>query len=73
HEGFLNRKCNISEDDINYLQYDNDDLEEWREKWLLKYNFNKCCVLHYGHNSPNYTYHMHEKDEQKEIRTQGQI
>ena len=61
--------CTNSEDYINDLQCDNDDLEEWSDKWLLRYNVDKCCVLHYGLNSPHHTYHMHEKGEQKEIRS----
>lgn len=37
-------------------------------KWLLRYNVDKCCVLHYGLNNPHHTYHMHEKGKLKDIR-----
>ena len=30
--------CTNSKDDINDLQCDNDELEEWSDKWLLSYN-----------------------------------
>ena len=37
------------------------------DKWLLKFNVNKCCYLHYGYNDRNHTYQMYENVIQKEV------
>ena len=36
----------------NYLK----NLENWSEKWLLKFNTSKCKVLHFGHHNPEVEY-----------------
>ena len=59
--------CTNTDTDIEDLQLDNDDLNDWSGKWLLKFNVGKCCTLHYGYNNPNHTYQMYENGIQKEI------
>ena len=59
--------CTNTDTDIEDLQLDNDDLDDWSGKWLLKFNVGKCCTLHYGYNNPNHTYQMYENGIQKEI------
>lgn len=48
---------NIADTDTDKLriQNDTDKLEEWSEKWLLKFNVDKCCTMHYGHNNTEHT------------------
>ncbi|KAJ8018258.1 LINE-1 reverse transcriptase-like [Holothuria leucospilota] len=36
-------------------------LMEWTEKWQMKFNVNKCAVLHFGFNNPNNHYFMDGK------------
>ena len=31
---------------------------EWSEAWQMKFNVNKCKVMHYGFNNPSYEYLM---------------
>jgi Reverse transcriptase (RNA-dependent DNA polymerase)/Endonuclease-reverse transcriptase len=38
-----------SEEDSESLQNDLDKLEEWSDKWMLKFNTAKCKVMHIGH------------------------
>ena len=57
-----------SDSDIEELQHDNEKLEDWSDKWLLRFNIGKCCTLHYGYNNPNHTYEMHENGLPKDIR-----
>ena len=41
----------IAEDnDSSFLQADLKRLEEWSERWQLKFNPDKCKVMHIGHN-----------------------
>ena len=42
------------------LQEAIDNLVEWSERWLLKFNNSKCKVLHLGKNNPCYPYTIHE-------------
>ena len=44
--------------DSKQIQEDTDNLSKWSDKWLLKYNIEKFCTVHYGHNNPNVTYHL---------------
>jgi len=39
-------------DDAESLQQDLNRLDEWSEKWLLKFNPTKCKVMHIGHDMP---------------------
>lgn len=40
------------------LQEDLDRAYEWTQDWLLKFNVNKCVVMHYGANNQKYQYHI---------------
>ena len=40
------------------LQQDLDNLVEWAEIWQLRFNAEKCQVLHLGRTNPRYTYSM---------------
>ena len=54
------------------LQTDLQELQNWSDKWQLKFNIEKCKVMHLGAKNPRYTYTMdgktllesidHEKD-----------
>lgn len=46
------------EDDARRLQEDLDRLQEWSDHWLLRFNADKCKVLHVGPHNPMYDYHM---------------
>ena len=48
------------------LQQDLECLEEWSSKWLLKFNFEKCHVMHIGHKS-NTKYYLHKDGQRCEI------
>ena len=40
-----------SDDHIARVQNDLDNAYKWSQDWLLKFNVNKCVVMHYGHNN----------------------
>ena len=42
------------------LQRDLDVLHEWSETWLLKFNIDKCKVMHFGQGEPIVKYTMNE-------------
>ncbi|CAM5084504.1 unnamed protein product, partial [Eretmochelys imbricata] len=44
--------------DCEELQKDLTKLSDWATKWQMKFNMDKCKVMHIGKNSPNYTYNM---------------
>ena len=44
--------------DSQALQSDLGRLEEWSRKWLLKFNANKCKVLHFGYNNLEKDYEL---------------
>ena len=39
------------QEDCHTLQEDINKLVNWSEKWLLRFNTEKCKVLHFGHNN----------------------
>ena len=43
-----------SVEERNILQTDLTRLMEWSEAWQMKFNVNKCKVMHYGFNNPSY-------------------
>ena len=47
-----------SEEKRDILQKSLDNLMEWTDKWLLRFNTSKCKVIHFGKNNPNYDYFM---------------
>ena len=38
------------------IQEDLDILSDWSKTWLLKFNEQKCKIVHIGHNNPNHEY-----------------
>ena len=42
------------------LQKSIDSMMEWTQKWLLRFNSEKCHLLHLGKNNPNYDYYMND-------------
>uniref|UniRef100_A0A8C8SCV0 Reverse transcriptase domain-containing protein n=1 Tax=Pelusios castaneus TaxID=367368 RepID=A0A8C8SCV0_9SAUR len=44
--------------DCEELQKDLTKLSDWASKWQMKFNVDKCKVMHIGKNNPNYTYNM---------------
>ena len=46
----------------NALQQNLDNLVNWSEEWLLRFNSIKCKVLHFGKNNLQYEYFMKMHD-----------
>ena len=44
--------------DCERIQKDLDNLSMWSEKWLLKFNKDKCKVMHIGYNNSNHSYKL---------------
>ena len=47
-----------NEDDIKELQNTIDEMFEWTQKWLLKFNKEKCKILHLGRNNKKTDYYI---------------
>ena len=47
-----------SEEDRKILQETLDGLFEWAEKWGMKFNLDKCKIMHIGRNNPGHKYYM---------------
>ncbi len=45
-----------SQEDVQILQNDIDKLKDWSDKWLMKFNKDKCHTIHFGHNNPRKVY-----------------
>ena len=59
-------------DDIEKLQACIDRMADWANKWAMKFNVEKCKVLHFGHNNLRHIYSMNnaplsEFDNEKDI------
>ena len=59
-------------EDKNKLQEALDRLTEWAEDWGMKFNIEKCKIMHVGRNNPQYEYTMggtkpKEVEEEKDI------
>ena len=48
--------------DCDKIQSDLDNLANWSEEWLLKFNVNKCKSMHIGRHNSKHEYHMKVKD-----------
>ena len=46
------------EQDRSDLQEDLDNLQNWASTWKMKFNADKCKVLHIGNQNPQYEYRM---------------
>ena len=40
---------------------DSNSLSSWTEKWGVRFNGDKCGVMHLGKNNPNYNYTLNNK------------
>ena len=49
-----------SPNDKDILQKDLLSLLEWSETWQIKFNINKCGILHIGTKNPKHDYFMNE-------------
>ncbi|CAM4495757.1 unnamed protein product [Caretta caretta] len=47
-----------SQADCDELQKDLSKLGDWATKWQMKFNVDKCKVMHIGKHNPNYTHKM---------------
>ena len=60
--------CRITKDtDSLVLQDDLDSLQSWSEVWQLKFNPDKCKVMHIGHSFET-NYYMGEASATKELK-----
>ena len=50
-----------SAEERNILQTYLTRLMEWSEEWQIKFNVNKCKVMHFGYNNPSYEYSMNDE------------
>ena len=59
------------ESNIQDLQKDIDRLVDWADKWQLRFNSDKCKVIHLGRNNPSheYTMRLHHSHERKVLDT----
>ena len=51
-------KAIMTEQDRSDLHEDPDNLQNWASTWKMKFNADKCKVLHIGNQSPQYEYRM---------------
>ena len=59
----------VTDDDRELLQEDIDQLAKWANIWQLRFNADKCKVLHIGRNNPNNQYTMPTADGRIELET----
>ena len=59
-----------SDQDVTSLQSDLDELSNWSDKWLLRFNTDtcKCKVMHLGHRDPS-SYYLQEGPAKKLLQT----
>ena len=50
-----------SEECCGKIQADLDNAYEWTQEWLLKFNIDKCYVMHYGFNNKKYPLYINGK------------
>ena len=55
----------LTTDDRDRLQTNIHHLVNWTDTWLLRFNSDKCKVLHLGKNNPNYPYVIREGNEER--------
>ncbi len=51
-----------TENDREELQNDLDRLSEWSEQWQMKFNVDKCSVIHLGHKNKQYSYKLGDSE-----------
>ena len=50
-----------TDDDINNMQDSINHLQNWASRWQMRYNTDKCSVMHFGHQNPHHTYTLGDK------------
>ncbi|XP_065677350.1 probable RNA-directed DNA polymerase from transposon BS [Hydra vulgaris] len=50
---------------INKLQLDIDNIMKWSSLWLMKFNYEKCKIMHIGFKNPCITYSMFDAETQQ--------
>ena len=50
-----------TDDDVECLRKDLDNLSLWSEDWQMKFNTEKCSVIHLGRNNEKQDYHLCDK------------
>ena len=59
-----------NEEDVKRLQTDLTTLQDWFQIWQLKFNPDKCHVLHLGRNNQKYKYNMRKNPEEQTTLTE---
>ena len=59
-----------NEEDVKRLQTDLTALQDWSQIWQLKFNPDKCHVLHLGRNNQKYKYNMRKNPEEQTTLTE---
>ena len=49
------------------LQEDLVNVMDWADQWQMRFNAEKCHIVHLGKNNPNYTYYMRNEDRTEDI------
>ena len=60
-------KSILSVSDSEILQTSINKMVEWTDKWLIKFNSDKCKILHLGKNNPKYKYYIKQGEIIKEL------
>ena len=47
-----------TESNIEDMQSSINQLQKWADVWQMRFNADKCGVMHFGHRNTNHTYHM---------------
>ncbi len=53
------------EQDRRGLQSDLDNIIKWTDTWLMRLNFDKCKIMHFGKNNPKYKYSLFDSETSK--------
>ena len=56
-------------EDRDNLQSDINNLVSWTDTWLLRFNSDKCKILHLGKNNPNYSYTIREGNVERTLES----
>ena len=57
-----------TEEDCINMQSDINKLVEWTEKWLVKFNSDKCKVMHIGKTNPKWKYSINHGSTTHELQ-----
>jgi hypothetical protein len=55
------------EQDAINLQHDIDCIVKWTDTWLMRLNYDKCKVMHFGFRNPKYKYTMLDSNTEQSI------